>query len=256
MKKRNAFEKALLGDKPTLQGGVYNYLGRQEIVPAPLKWKSAPDHPESFLAYITQEEADLLIKADLYGTLTDGKPNAGPFGIMSLNGGGDGGGGDGGGGGGDGGGGGGDAGGGGSAGAGDSGGGGGAGAAGDSGDAGGGGAGAAGAAGDAGEGEGDDGEGDDEGEEDDPTDPVDSPVKSYFRNMITNPLPTIIGLVNPIAGIVARAVMSSPSSTASTGPSGPASTTTGGGAGSSSFVNPNDPLKLKTLKKGGITSLF
>ena len=253
MKKRNAFEKALLGDKPTLQGGVYNYLGRQEIVPAPLKWKSAPDHPESFLAYITQEEADLLIKADLYGTLTDGKPNAGPFGIMSLNGGGDGGG-DGGGGGGDGGGGGGDAGGGGSAGAGDSGGGGGAGAAGDSGDAGGGGAGAAGAAGDAGEG--DAGEGDSEDSEDEEDSTASSPVKTYINSIIANPIPTIIGMVNPVAGLVARAFMSSPSSSTATGPSGPASTTTGGGAGSSSSVNPNDPLKLKTLKKGGITSLF
>ena len=31
MKERNAFEKALLGNKRVLQGGVYNYLGKEKI---------------------------------------------------------------------------------------------------------------------------------------------------------------------------------------------------------------------------------
>ena len=86
MKERNAFEKALLGNKRVLQGGVYNYLGKEKTVNAPLKWKSSPEHPVAYLTYITKEEADILIKKNIYGSLKDGKPNKGPFGIASLQG--------------------------------------------------------------------------------------------------------------------------------------------------------------------------
>ena len=86
MKERGTFEKALLGDKKVLQGGVYNYLGKEKTVNAPLKWKSSPEHPVAYLTYITKEEADILIKKNIYGSLKNGKPNKGPFGIASLQG--------------------------------------------------------------------------------------------------------------------------------------------------------------------------
>ena len=72
-------------NKPVLQGGVQNYLGKQKQVTAPVKWKSSPDHPETELAYITKAEKDLLVKSDLHGSLKGGV-NKGPSGIMSLNG--------------------------------------------------------------------------------------------------------------------------------------------------------------------------
>ena len=71
--------------KPVIQGGGPNYLGKQKMVTAPKKWKSSPTHPEAHLAYITDEEQDLLIKKNLYGSLK-GKPNRGPSGIVSLQG--------------------------------------------------------------------------------------------------------------------------------------------------------------------------
>ena len=86
MRERNAFEKAILGNKKALQGGVYNYLGKQKTVNAPLKWKSSPSHPVAYLTYITKEEIDILIKKNIYGSLKNGKPNKGPFGIASLQG--------------------------------------------------------------------------------------------------------------------------------------------------------------------------
>ena len=67
------------------QGGVKNYLGNQKMVKAPLHWQSAPNHPTTELAYITQKEKDLLVKKDLHGSLKGGV-NRGPSGIMSLNG--------------------------------------------------------------------------------------------------------------------------------------------------------------------------
>jgi len=70
-------------DKPAVQGGVENYLGRQPEVQAPRKWKSSPDKPETELAYITKAEKDLILKANIHGGLEDG-PNMGPSGIMSL----------------------------------------------------------------------------------------------------------------------------------------------------------------------------
>ena len=71
-----------------VQGGVKNYLGEQEMVSAPKYWQSAPDHPETELTYITKPEKDLLVKADLHGSL-HGSVNRGPQGLASLNGWGD-----------------------------------------------------------------------------------------------------------------------------------------------------------------------
>ena len=69
--------------KPVVQGGVENYLGRQPEVQAPRKWQSAPDKPSTELAYITEAEKNLIMKANLHGGLERG-PNMGPSGIMSL----------------------------------------------------------------------------------------------------------------------------------------------------------------------------
>jgi len=66
-----------------MQGKVRNYLGKQKMVKAPKKWKSGPDKPETELAYITKAEKDLILKADIHGSLKKG-PNIGPSGIMSL----------------------------------------------------------------------------------------------------------------------------------------------------------------------------
>ena len=68
-----------------VQGGVKNYKP-SKMVTAPKKAKSSPNHPATELAYITKAEKDLLIKQNLHGSLK-GKPNKGPSGIMSLDGG-------------------------------------------------------------------------------------------------------------------------------------------------------------------------
>ena len=61
-----------------------NYLGKQKTVSkVPVKWQSGPDTPPTELAYITEAEKNLILKADLHGSLKDG-PNTGPDGIMSL----------------------------------------------------------------------------------------------------------------------------------------------------------------------------
>jgi len=67
-----------------MQGKIKNYLGKQKMVKAPVKWKSGPDHPDTELAYITKAEKDLILKADLHSSLSKG-PNRGPSGIISLN---------------------------------------------------------------------------------------------------------------------------------------------------------------------------
>lgn len=72
-----------MSKKPVVQGGVENYLGKQPQVVAPRKWQSSPDKPATELAYITEAEKDLILKADLHGGLDKG-PNMGPSGIMSL----------------------------------------------------------------------------------------------------------------------------------------------------------------------------
>jgi hypothetical protein len=70
--------------KPVRQGGRLNYLGKQKTITAPVKWKSGPTHPVTHLAYITDEEEDILVKLNLYKSM-NGKPNKGPFGLPSLN---------------------------------------------------------------------------------------------------------------------------------------------------------------------------
>jgi len=72
-----------MAKKPIVQGGVDNYLGKQPQVVAPRKWQSAPDKPETELAYITKAEKDLILKKNIHGGLERG-PNMGPSGIMSL----------------------------------------------------------------------------------------------------------------------------------------------------------------------------
>ena len=70
-------------EKPIVQGGVENYLGKQPEVQAPRKWQSSPDAPPTELAYITKAEKDLILEKDIHGSLDKG-PNMGPSGIMSL----------------------------------------------------------------------------------------------------------------------------------------------------------------------------
>jgi len=71
---------------PFEEGGIAR-LGYQggEMVTVPQHWQSAPDHPKTELAYITDAEKNLLLKKDLHNSLKDG-PNVGPGGVMSLNG--------------------------------------------------------------------------------------------------------------------------------------------------------------------------
>ena len=78
-----AVDKKINYEKPVVQGGVDNYLGKQPQVQAPRKWQSAPDKPATELAYITEAEKDLILKANIHGGLERG-PNMGPSGIMSL----------------------------------------------------------------------------------------------------------------------------------------------------------------------------
>tara|TARA_R100001594_G_scaffold94166_1_gene128352 strand:- start:1661 stop:2659 length:999 start_codon:yes stop_codon:yes gene_type:complete len=67
------------------QGGVLNYLGKQEVVSAPKYWKSSPKSPSTELAYITDAEKGLLLEANLHGSLL-GKPNVGPSSLLSFDG--------------------------------------------------------------------------------------------------------------------------------------------------------------------------
>ena len=64
---------------------VKNFLGKVEEVKAPKRWKSSPDAPPTQLAYVTQPEIDMLVKANIHGSMK-GKPNIGPEGILSLDG--------------------------------------------------------------------------------------------------------------------------------------------------------------------------
>ena len=70
------------------QGGVLNYLGKQEIVKAPKHWQSSPTSPKTELVYITDAEKGLLMDANLHGSLLD-KPNVGPSNLLSFDGWGD-----------------------------------------------------------------------------------------------------------------------------------------------------------------------
>jgi len=65
---------------------IKNYLKSVKDITAPLNWKSAPDSPPTQLAYITQPEIDMLVQANIHGSMK-GKPNKGPKGIISLDGG-------------------------------------------------------------------------------------------------------------------------------------------------------------------------
>ena len=67
------------------QGGVLNYLGKQEIVKAPKHWQSSPTSPKTELAYITDAEKGLLLDANLHGSLLN-KPNIGPSSLLSFDG--------------------------------------------------------------------------------------------------------------------------------------------------------------------------
>ena len=74
--------------KPKKVNGIINYLGDTETVTVPKQWLSSPDHVVAELAYITPAEQKILLDANLYGSL-NGKPNRGPGGLMSLQGGGE-----------------------------------------------------------------------------------------------------------------------------------------------------------------------
>ena len=80
-----AIDKSLRQHYET-QGGVKNYLGKQKMVKAPKHWLSKPGHVKAKLAYITDEEEQILIDKNLYGSLR-GRPNKGPAGLPSLQGG-------------------------------------------------------------------------------------------------------------------------------------------------------------------------
>jgi hypothetical protein len=64
---------------------IKNYLKDIKDVTAPLNWKSSPDSPPTQLAYVTKPEIDMLVKANIHGSMK-GKPNKGPKGIISLDG--------------------------------------------------------------------------------------------------------------------------------------------------------------------------
>ena len=65
------------------QGGIINFLGKQPEVTAPVRAQSHADSPPTQLAYITDAEKDLLVKANIHGSM-DGQPNQGPAGLESL----------------------------------------------------------------------------------------------------------------------------------------------------------------------------
>jgi hypothetical protein len=73
-----------------MQGGVRNYLGKtEEVKKAPKYWQSSPDSPKTELSYITDAEKELLLKANLHGSLLNQQPNVGASGILSFDGWGD-----------------------------------------------------------------------------------------------------------------------------------------------------------------------
>ena len=82
-RKELSFLDRALMNKAATQGGVLNFLGQQPEVTAPIKAQSHADSPPVQLAYITDAEKDLLVKANIHGSMA-GKPNPGPAGIASL----------------------------------------------------------------------------------------------------------------------------------------------------------------------------
>ena len=81
-KNLTALDKMMM-NKASMQGGVMNFLGKQPEVTAPIRAQSHADSPPVELAYITDAEKDLLVKANIHGSMA-GKPNPGPAGIASL----------------------------------------------------------------------------------------------------------------------------------------------------------------------------
>jgi hypothetical protein len=80
----------LLNKNFVMQGGVRNYLGKtEEVKNAPKYWKSSPTNPKTELSYITDAEKELLLKANLHGSLINQQPNIGASGILSFDGWGD-----------------------------------------------------------------------------------------------------------------------------------------------------------------------
>jgi hypothetical protein len=80
----------LLGKDFVMQGGVRNYLGEtEEVNNAPRYWQSSPTSPKTELSYITDKEKNLLLDANLHGSLKGGKPNKGASGLLSFDGWGD-----------------------------------------------------------------------------------------------------------------------------------------------------------------------
>ena len=73
----------MMMNRASMQGGVMNFLGKQPEVTAPIRAQSHADSPPVELAYITDAEKDLLVKANIHGSMA-GKPNPGPAGIASL----------------------------------------------------------------------------------------------------------------------------------------------------------------------------
>ena len=66
------------------QAGIINFLGEQPEVTAPIRAKSHAEAPAPQLAYITDAEKQMLLDANMHGSLEGNKPNPGPAGIQSL----------------------------------------------------------------------------------------------------------------------------------------------------------------------------
>ena len=66
------------------QAGIINFLGEQPEVTAPIRAKSHADAPATELAYITAAEKQMLLDANMHGSLEGNQPNPGPAGIQSL----------------------------------------------------------------------------------------------------------------------------------------------------------------------------
>ena len=66
------------------QAGVINFLGDQPEVTVPIRSKSHADAPSTQLAYITDAEKQMLLNANMHGSLEGNQPNQGPGGIQSL----------------------------------------------------------------------------------------------------------------------------------------------------------------------------
>ena len=66
------------------QAGVINFLGNQPEVTVPIRSKSHADAPSTQLAYITDAEKQMLLDANVHGSLEGNQPNQGPGGIQSL----------------------------------------------------------------------------------------------------------------------------------------------------------------------------